>query len=151
MNNYIDYFADPHAGRPRLDWDNSRWNIYFVALKAKITPISDPKLRKLPVTQCRLQSGEEYKGETSYQQYCSFINDVLTSIRMGETDYCYYIYQIADLLRFEPTLEVRLCCEDRLCPYFMVWLPERRKKLLRQKQSTSNSSQDTDTRKEASH
>ena len=141
MNNYTDYFADPHAGRPRLDWDNSKWNIYFTALKQKVTPISDSKFRTLPVTRCHLQSGEEYKGETSYQHYCNFINDVLTSIRMGEVDYCYYIYQIADLLRYEPKLKTRLCCEDRLSPYFIVWLPERRDRLLLQRRSVSSSDQ----------
>ena len=36
-----------------------------------------------------------------WERYCQFINDVLRNIRKGETDYCYFVYQIADLLQFE--------------------------------------------------
>lgn len=42
-----------------------------------------------------------YHGDTQYQYYCRYINDILWSIRHGKVDYCYYIYQIAELLRFE--------------------------------------------------
>lgn len=121
-----DYFIDPHAGRPRLEWTDRNWRIYFDGLKQIVRPIADPKIRKLPVTHSQLQNGESYKGETAYQNYCSYINDILTNIRLGNTDYCYYIYQISDLLRFEPELMTQLCTEDRLCPYFKVWLPKRR-------------------------
>lgn len=59
----------------------------------------------------------EYSGETSYVYYCQFINNVLHTIRgtpnePARKDYCYFIYQIADLLRFE---------HDRLC---VAWKPE---------------------------
>ena len=55
-----------------------------------------------------------YHGKTQYQCYCDFINDVLNSIRRGKPDYCYYIYQIAELLKYE---------HDRLQA---VWLEEER-------------------------
>lgn len=42
-----------------------------------------------------------YHGETMYQRYCDFINGILSTIRAGESDYCFYTYQIAELLRFE--------------------------------------------------
>lgn len=113
---------DRRTGRPQLHWDNNIWGCYFAELKKSVPPILDPGIRRLPLARHHLKTGEEYKGETAYQQYCSFINDVLTSIRKGETDYCYFIYQIADLLQFEPELQTRLCNEDRLCPYFEVWL-----------------------------
>lgn len=117
--------ADRRTGRPQLHWTNENWNVYFTELKKAVPTITDPKARRLPITQIHLKSGEEYHGETAYQSYCSFINDVLATIRRGETDYCYFIYQIADLLQFEPGLCVKLCSEDRLCPYFEVWLEVR--------------------------
>ena len=42
----------------------------------------------------------EYSGATNWQEYCSFINDVLRNIRAGQIDYVYYIYHILDLLKF---------------------------------------------------
>lgn len=115
-------YTDRRTGRPQLHWTNQNWGVYFEELKKTVPPILDPKVRRLPITHLQLKAGEEYRGETAYQSYCSFINDVLSTIRRGETDYCYFIYQIADLLQFEPNLRTRLCCEDRLCPYFEVWL-----------------------------
>lgn len=121
MNTHTIY-ADKNCGRPRLDWTDKKWHQYFHALKRTVSPIQDKQIRRLPVTPVRLNTGEQYKGETAYQSYCNFINDVLATIRSGEVDYCYFIYQIADLLLFEPELRTKLCCEDRLCPYFEVWL-----------------------------
>lgn len=121
MNTH-EIYADKNCGRPRLDWTNEKWHHYFSALRRTIPTIPDKEIRRLPITSIHLSAGEEYKGETAYQSYCNFINDVLTTIRRGEVDYCYFIYQIADLLLFEPELQTKLCCEDRLCPYFEVWL-----------------------------
>ena len=42
-----------------------------------------------------------YCGKTQYQSYCSFINNMLKNIRHGEIDYCFYIYQVAELLKYE--------------------------------------------------
>ena len=42
----------------------------------------------------------EYYGCTSWQSYCAYINDILSNIRAGQVDYCYYIYQILDLVKF---------------------------------------------------
>jgi len=41
-----------------------------------------------------------YHGCTNWQQYCGYINDVLSNIRSGQVDYCYYIYQIMELAKF---------------------------------------------------
>ena len=63
-------------------------------------------------------SGGESDSLDTY--YITFINSVLKSIRSGETDYCFYTYQIAELLRFEPKLQARLIHND--CSHFEVWL-----------------------------
>lgn len=54
--------------------------------------------------------------ETGNTYYIKFINDVLKNIRKGEIEYCYYIGQVRELLRFIPDLKVRL--GDF---YFEVW------------------------------
>lgn len=49
-----------------------------------------------------------YHGKTQYQYYCDFINDILSNIRKGGIDYCFYIYQVAELLKYEyDKLQVR--------------------------------------------
>ena len=61
-----------------------------------------------------------YHGETNWQRYVSYINDVLNTIEHGEHDYCYFIYQIDELLKFHKNdLATRYYEEDR---YFEVWL-----------------------------
>ena len=46
-------------------------------------------------------NNKPYYGKSQYQYYCDFINDILSQIRKGKIDYCFYIYQIADLLKYE--------------------------------------------------
>ncbi len=63
-------------------------------------------------------SADNYNGCTNWQSYCSFINDLLTTIRGGKTDYCYYIYQILELLKFHyDDLQTKYCDG-----YWEVWL-----------------------------
>ena len=60
----------------------------------------------------------EYLGMTNYQEYCSYINDVLKNIRAGQIDYCYFIYHIMDLLKFHhDDLRTKYCDG-----YWEVWL-----------------------------
>ena len=51
--------------------------------------------------------------------YCEFINDILRNIRAGEIDYCFYIYHIEDILKYEPRLKSRWL-ETEQC--FRVWI-----------------------------
>ena len=68
-------------------------------MKSIVEPCKDRK--KLSCKENKPKEGEKYDGETVYQRYCRYINDVLSEIRKGNHDYCYYCYQIRDLLRFE--------------------------------------------------
>lgn len=59
-----------------------------------------------------------YPGCTNYQEYCSYINDVLSNIRAGQKDYGYFIYQIMDLAKFHyHDLRTKYCDG-----YWEVWL-----------------------------
>lgn len=83
--------------RPPKEYTNKEWLSDFENLKRTVIPAQEDRMRVIPDT----PSYGSYHGKTQYQNYCSFINNILRNIRRGEVDYCYYIYQIADLLKYE--------------------------------------------------
>lgn len=96
--------------RPPNEYTNQEWQSDFEILKQTVTPAPENKMTVVPDT----SSYGSYHGKTQYQNYCSFINNILKNIRRGEIDYCYYIYQIADLLKYEKErLEVQWLQSER--------------------------------------
>lgn len=84
---------------------DTEWQDYFARMKMIIEPV---KVDTMNLTApLRLRSGETYHGETQARRYQNFINDILATIRLGEPDFCFYIYQIADLLKYEPNLKAQ--------------------------------------------
>lgn len=110
-------------GRPTSTMTDEKWQKEFALQKMFITPF--PKeITRLKGKYCR-ESGKwneetqgTYDGATSWQTYCNYINDVLGNIRAGQTDYCYYIFQILDLLKFHYD-DLRTRYRDG---YWEVWL-----------------------------
>lgn len=110
-------------GRPSSTLTNEKWQKEFSVRKLFITPY--PKEVKKLKGQYSKESGmwnEEtqgtYYGCTSWQSYCSYINDILNNIRSGQVDYCYYIFQILDLIKFHyEDLRTKYCDG-----YWEVWL-----------------------------
>ena len=93
---------------------DEEWQEYFSELRDKIKPCSKKRMKtaySIWINGYKDITYFTYCGDTEWQYYCKFINSVLSAIRRGENDYCYHIYQISDLLRFE---------HDRLKA---VWLP----------------------------
>lgn len=86
------------TGRPPKDYTNSQWQQDFIHIRAVVQPLSAKKIKVVPDSR---NFRGTYHGKTQYQCYCGFINDVLNNIRRGKPDYCYYIYQIAELLKYE--------------------------------------------------
>lgn len=84
------------AGRPDPKMTNKQWQQKFNILKLGTTPVPYKRM-----TAWQAESQTNYTGETEYSRYVTFINDVLRVIRSGNCDYCYFVYQIKDLLRFE--------------------------------------------------
>lgn len=78
--------------------DDDAWQDYFSLLKLSVTPSKNKNMHR--PKPCRCYIGE-YKGETNVEAYVRYINDVLKQIRAGYPDYCYFVHQIADLLKFE--------------------------------------------------
>lgn len=111
-------------GRPSSTLTDEKWQKEFNIRKLFVKPVSC--ITKLGQNmQYSKETGywnEEtmgtYYGTTNWQEYCSFINDMLRNIRAGQVDYCYYIYQIMDLLKFHyNNLRTRYCDG-----YWEVWL-----------------------------
>lgn len=115
------------TGKPDSDMTDAQWQEYFSIMKLMTKQGKEKKMKsssaKLIVN--GYSSECEYRGETSYARYCQFINSMLKTIRGNSSelpahDYCFYIYQIADLLRFEhDNLKVVWRQNDKC---FEVWL-----------------------------
>ena len=110
-------------GRPSATLTNEKWQKEFNIRKMFITPY--PKnIKKLKGKHSK-ESGMwnedtqgTYYGCTNWQSYCSYVNDVLSNIRSGQVDYCYYIYQILDIAKFHYN-DLKTRYRDG---YWEVWL-----------------------------
>ena len=101
-------------GRPASTLTDKEWQQQFEVMKLYIAP--HPK--HITCLKAKKYNPKEYDGITNWQSYCWFINDVLSQIRLGHIDYCYFAYQIKDLLRFHhDTLRTKYCDG-----YWEVWL-----------------------------
>ena len=108
-------------GRPAANLTDKKWQDEFAVMKLYITPYKNPPSRfggKSSKESGMTYENTTYHGATNWQSYCTYMNDVLRNIKAGNTDFVYYGYQIADLLRFYyNTLRTRYCDG-----YWEVWL-----------------------------
>lgn len=111
------------SGRPEPGLTDREWQEEFAIRKLYITPYNK-NIMKLGGKYSRgsdtwnPEIDGEYHGTTNWQQYCTHINSVLSAIRSGEHDYCYYKYQIMDLLKFHYNSLTTKYCDG----YWEVWL-----------------------------
>lgn len=110
-------------GRPSSTLTDKKWQTEFELRRMFIQPY-DENVKTL-TSKYSIESdrwnGEVngiYPGKTNWQEYCSYINDVLNTIRSNQVDYCYYIYQIEQLLRFHHRNLRTQYCDG----YWKVWL-----------------------------
>lgn len=106
---------DTTKGKPDKDMTDKEWQQYFSFLRLQTKPT---KARRLYAH----AKDSDYYGRTLWATYCDFINDVLRNIRSGKHDYCFYIYQITDLLKFEQSKLRTKWHQASKC--FEVWLDE---------------------------
>lgn len=108
-------------GMPSNSYTNEKWEEEFEIMKLITIPTSETKMSGKYSRESGFWNEESmrtYYGATNWQDYCKYINDVLSNIRANQVDYCYYFYQIADLLRFHLNeLQTRYCDG-----YWEVWL-----------------------------
>lgn len=109
--------------RPSSSLTDEKWQKEFKLRKIFITPYKK-SVKKLgnhfskETGNRNKETDCEYCGKTNWQEYCSYINDVLSNIRAGQTDYCYFIYQIMDLAKFHYNDLRTKYCDG----YWEVWL-----------------------------
>ena len=100
---------------------DGEWQQMFDVLRLT-TPISKDKRFKTAPSFTVNGVTQKEKETTQWRYYAQYINSVLSNIRNGEHDICYFIYQIKDLLQFENTkLKTKLVNDDGFL-YFDVWL-----------------------------
>ncbi len=111
-------------GRPSSTLTDEKWQKEFTIRKLFITPYQEGTTKILKGKYSKesgswtVETQGEYYGTTSWQSYCAYINDVLQNIRRGQIDYCYFIFQIQDLLKFHFD-DLRTRYRDG---YWEVWL-----------------------------
>lgn len=107
-------------GRPTDSMTDALWQKEFELRKCFIKPAVTKKMSGKFSKESGYWNDETmgtYHGSTNYQEYCSFINDILSEIRSNHRDYCYFMYQVLDLVKFEPELKTKYCDG-----YWEVWL-----------------------------
>ncbi len=110
-------------GRPSSTLTDETWQKEFAIRKLFITPYKQGTKRLKTKGSTEYGNWNEetkgtYHGRTNWQEYCAYINDVLKNIRSGQRDFCYFIYQIEELLKFHfDTLKTKYCDG-----YWEVWL-----------------------------
>lgn len=108
-------------GRPSSTLTDKEWQNELALMKLYITPHDKSVTRmggKFSRGQEKIKENQEYDGVTNWQSYCIYINDVLKNIRKGNHDFCYFGYQIIDLLKFHYD-DLRTKYRDG---YWEVWL-----------------------------
>lgn len=84
---------------------DAEWQDYFARVKMLVVPAKTKNMQGS--YSVRLKEGEAYQGDTQAYRYKQFINSILRNVRRGEIEFCFYIFQISDLLRYEPTLKAQ--------------------------------------------
>lgn len=97
-----------NTGKPPKEYSDKQWQNDFERIKQNT---SQSLSNYMPV---------ELDDDSEQNTYNEFINDVLNNIRAGATDYCFYIYQIAELLRYEHNRLKTKYDKGNEC--FLVWL-----------------------------
>lgn len=92
------------SSRLRTGATNKDWQKEWEIRKKFLKPYEKPPNRFGGKHSNALYNKDDF--DTGYQTYCAFINDCLKELRKGNTVYCFYIYQIEDLYRFIPDINV---------------------------------------------
>lgn len=94
-----------NAKCPPAEMTDKMWQEYFTAMRLLTTQSKNRRMStahtRTTVNGYDVEYQSTYSGETQWHRYCQFINSILSAIRHGQRDYCFNIYQITDLLKFE--------------------------------------------------
>lgn len=105
LNNTIYKLSDLSVRRPPDNMTDVEWQEYFKFIRSNIEPSNSQVMIKHLPDSCHGFPDKTYKRvhrrKTQNDEYCDFINDMLKILRSGRVDYCYYVFQVTDLLKFE--------------------------------------------------
>lgn len=111
------------AKKPDKDMTDKEWQEYFGIMKTLTHQVKEKRMScsTSPILINGYSDNQfTYQGDTQWTKYKEFINSILFAIRHGECDYCFYIYHIAELLRYEhDNLRTKWLPDDNC---FQVWL-----------------------------
>lgn len=111
------------AKKPDKDMTDKEWQEYFGIMKTLTHQVKEKRMScsTSPILINGYSDNQfTYQGDTQWTKYKEFINSILFAIRHGECDYCFYIYHIAELLRYEHDKLRTKWLPDDNC--FQVWL-----------------------------
>lgn len=104
LNNTKYKLSDLSVRRPPDNMTDTEWQEYFQFIRSNIEPsTTQVMIKHLQDSShgCPDKAYKPVRRKTQNDEYCDFINDMLKILRSGHVDYCYYIFQVTDLLRFE--------------------------------------------------
>ena len=95
---FIQYNGEPYESMTAEEWGECFNSMRSLVKPAKRRTMNAAKdVNTFFSDMCHAQ----ITSDVLFERYSQFINDVLKTIRSGRVDYCFYIYQIADLLQYE--------------------------------------------------
>ena len=108
----------------RISFENMTQEQFAVKLEAqrlRTTPSSKKRLKRNDGIRARDSTTDAVVYKPTHDQYYRiFINDILSNIRSGGTDYCFKWYQVKELLRFHKhTLICKMVRESRVLVAFI--------------------------------
>lgn len=78
--------------KPPIGYTNKQWQSDFLTIKSSVAKFNHNHMLD---SSCQIIPDRDY---------ADYINNILDNIRVGQSDYCFYVYQVADLLRYEHNL-----------------------------------------------
>ena len=112
------------ATSDRISFENMTQEQFAVKLAAqrlRTTPSSKKRLKRNDGIRARDSTTDSVVYKPTHDQYYRiFINDILSNIQSGGTDYCFKWYQVKELLRFHKhTLICKMVKESTSAPWHL--------------------------------
>lgn len=95
---------------PPSDYTDAQWQLDYYEIKS-ILREQKLKSEKVKTTQ-GFPIDVPQNGKTNQQYYYSFLIDTLSELRSGHKAYCYFVYQIVDLLRLDHNVHAKFFPDD---------------------------------------
>lgn len=90
---------------PPSDYTDAQWQLDYYEIKS-ILHQQESNSKKITTTQ-GFPIDIPQNGKTNQQYYYSFLIDTLSELKSGHKAYCYFVYQIVDLLRLDQNVHAK--------------------------------------------